>query len=108
MGHARALLSLEEKLIVQMEVYKQIIKHKLSVRKTEQLVKTYKEGASSATSKSTPRYALSYEEQKMRDELSKTFDSKVAINKTNKGNGKISIPFSDHAHLRKILDLLNE
>jgi hypothetical protein len=44
----------------------------------------------------------------MRDELSQQFSSKVAIAKTDKGNGKITIPFKDHSHLRKILDLLNE
>ena len=107
MGHARALLGVEdEKTLI--KYYRKVLDGNLSVRKTEELVKNHKEGASSATSKSSPRYALSYEEQKMRDELSKSFASKVAISKTNKGNGKISIPFSDHAHLRKILDLLND
>lgn len=107
MGHARALLGLEdEKTLI--KFYRKVLDGSLSVRKTEELVKNHKEGASFATSKSSPRYALSYEEQKMRDVISKSFASKVAISKTNKGNGKISIPFSDHAHLRKILDLLND
>ena len=106
MGHARALLGIENetKLI---KSYRKVIDEGLSVRKTEELVKEINETKSNSSSK-TPRYSLSYEEQKMRDDLSKQFDSKVAIAKTNKGNGKISIPFKDHTHLRKILDLLNE
>lgn len=106
MGHARALLGIENetKLI---KSYRKVIDEGLSVRKTEELVKGINEPKSKAGLK-TPRYSLSYEEQKMRDELSKQFDSKVAIAKGNKGNGKITIPFKDHSHLRKILDLLNE
>ena len=103
MGHARALLGIEdEKTLV--KTYRKVIDNGLSVRKTEELVRSMNEAGPAKISK--PRYALSYEEQKMRDDLSKQFESKIAISKTNKGNGKISIPFSDHAHLRKILDLL--
>jgi ParB family chromosome partitioning protein len=106
MGHARALLGIESetKLI---KSYRKVIDEALSVRKTEELVKGINELTTKSTSKS-PRYSLSYEEQKMRDELSQQFNSKVAISKTNKGNGKVTIPFKDHSHLRKILDLLNE
>ncbi len=103
MGHARALLGIEdEKTLIKM--YRKVVDRSLSVRKTEELVKSINE--ISGTKSSSPRYALSYEEQKMRDELSQQYSSKVAITKTNKGNGKITIPFADHAHLRKILDLL--
>ncbi|MDB4088315.1 ParB/RepB/Spo0J family partition protein [Flavobacteriales bacterium] len=106
MGHARALLGIENegKLI---KSYRKVIDEALSVRKTEELVKGINEPSAKVASKS-PRYSLSYEEQKMRDELSQQVNSKVAIAKTNKGNGKITIPFKDHSHLRKILDLLNE
>ncbi|MDG1175806.1 MAG: ParB/RepB/Spo0J family partition protein, partial [Flavobacteriales bacterium] len=66
MGHARALLGVEdEKTLI--KFYRKVLDGNLSVRKTEELVKNHKEGASSVTSKSSPRYALSYEEQKMRD-----------------------------------------
>ena len=103
LGHAKALLGIEgEKALI--KIYRKVVDGKLSVRKTEELVKSLNE--ISGTKNNTPRYALSYEEQKIRDDLSNQFSSKVAIAKTNKGNGKITIPFVDHAHLRKILDLL--
>ncbi|MEN8928993.1 MAG: ParB/RepB/Spo0J family partition protein, partial [Flavobacteriales bacterium] len=106
MGHARALLGIENdtKLI---KTFRKVQDEGLSVRKTEELVKGMNEPKEKAASKPS-RYSLSYEEQKMRDELSQQFSSKVAIAKTNKGNGKITIPFKDHSHLRKILDLLND
>ena len=105
MGHARALLGIEEegKLV---KMYRKVVDEKLSVRKTEELVKQTHETTGKPAKKM--RYSLSYEEQKLRDELSNQFSSKVAITKTNKGNGKISIPFTDHQHLRKILDSLND
>ncbi|MGB1040100.1 MAG: ParB/RepB/Spo0J family partition protein [Flavobacteriales bacterium] len=103
MGHARALLGIDNESTL-IKTYRKVIDNALSVRKTEELVRMMNESSSAKISK--PRYALSYEEQKMRDDLSKQFESKIAISKTNKGNGKISIPFKDHDHLRKILDLL--
>ena len=106
MGHARALLGIESETML-IKSYRKVIDEALSVRKTEELVKGINEPTTKTASKS-PRYSLSYEEQKMRDELSQQFSSKVAIAKTDKGNGKITIPFKDHSHLRKILDLLNE
>lgn len=106
MGHARALLGIENETAL-IKSYRKVIDEALSVRKTEELVKTLNEPKSSS-GKKPARYSLSYEEQKMRDELSQQFDAKVGIAKTNKGNGKITIPFKDHSHLRKILDLLNE
>lgn len=107
MGHARALLGIEDETNL-IKFYRKVIDGKLSVRKTEELVKNYNQSSESLKSNKKPRYSLSYEEQKLRDEISQQFNSKVAITKTNKGNGKISIPFTDHEHLRKILDLLNE
>ena len=106
MGHARALLGIENETAL-IKSYRKVIDEGLSVRKTEELVKAMNETKAKPASKPA-RYSLSYEEQKMRDDLSQQFDTKVAIAKTNKGNGKISIPFKDHSHLRKILDLLNE
>lgn len=107
MGHARALLGIEDETSL-IKFYRKVIDGNLSVRKTEELVKNYNQSSESSKSNKKPRYSLSYEEQKLRDEISQQFNSKVAITKTNKGNGKISIPFADHEHLRKILDLLNE
>ncbi len=104
MGHARALLGVEDHSVL-VKFYRKVVDEKLSVRKTEELVQNLNQPKDSKPK--TSRYALSYEEQKMKEEISKQYNSKIGITKTNKGNGKITIPFVDHDHLRKILDLLN-
>lgn len=104
MGHARALLGVEDEATL-IKFYRKVVDEKLSVRKTEELVQSLNKPKESKGKAS--RYALSYEEQKLKEEISRQYDSKVAITKTNKGNGKITIPFVDQDHLRKILDLLN-
>ena len=104
MGHARALLGVEDEVTL-IKFYRKVVDEKLSVRKTEELVQNLNKPKESKGKAS--RYVLSYEEQKLKEEISRQYDSKVAITKTNKGNGKITIPFVDQDHLRKILDLLN-
>lgn len=105
MGHARALLGVkdENELI---RLYNKVIEEKLSVRKTEELVKGEKEVAQTTPVQPKPRYSLSYEEQKKRDYLSAQFDTPVNIKKDNNGTGKIVIPFQDQKHLKEILALL--
>lgn len=105
MGHARALLGVkdENELI---RLYNKVVEEKLSVRKTEELVKGEKEVAQTTPVQPKPRYSLSYEEQKKRDYLSAQFDTPVNIKKDNNGTGKIVIPFQDQKHLKEILALL--
>ena len=105
MGHARALLGIENPKTL-LRFYRKVIDEKLSVRKVEELVKGLNTEKSDEPKRK--KYSLSFEEQKIKDDLSFQFNSKIAINKTNKGNGKISIPFKNNDHLRKILDLLND
>lgn len=104
MGHARALLGVEDQATL-VRFYRKVVDEKLSVRKTEELVQNLNKAKEPKSKPS--RYSLSYEEQKIKEEISKHYNSKIGITKTNKGNGKITIPFADQDHLRKILDLLN-
>lgn len=107
MGHARALLGVkdEEELI---RLYYRVVEEKLSVRKTEELVKGEKEAVQTSPVAPKPRYSLSYEEQKKRDYLSAQFDTPVNIKKDDNGTGKIIIPFQDQKHLKEILALLEK
>ncbi len=106
MGHARALLGLEEKLILQMEVYKQIIKHKLSVRKTEQLIQQYKNPKPKVDSKK-PSSKLPVEFKKVQRELSEQFETRVVIRVNQEtGKGEVSFPFISESDFNRILDLL--
>lgn len=105
MGHARALLGVENPKSL-LKLYRKVIDEKLSVRKIEELVKGKHKVENTGNKPS--KFSLSFEEQKIKEDLSYSLDSKVAISKTSKGNGKISIPFKNNDHLRKILDLLND
>ncbi len=113
MGHARALLGAdsEEELI---NFYHRVIDEKLSVRKTEELVKgklddpepkTVQTEVKEATK---PRYSLSFEEQKKRDRIAEYIEAKVSISKSNNGGGKIVINFNDQRHLKDILEALQK
>ena len=97
MGHARALLSFENETEM-LKAYQEILKNKLSVRNTEKL---------GANKKAKTPIALSRFEKRMQSELALNFESNVKINKGNKGNGKIVIPFKNDNDLNRILELLD-
>ena len=96
MGHARALLSLksEEEII---SAYEDIIANKLSVRATEK--KKEKN-----TEKKKVLSALSRYELRMQNNLTYLFNTKVKINKNQKGSGQIVISFKNEDDLNNILD----
>jgi len=102
MGHAKALLSFKSEEEV-LSAYQDILENKLSVRGIEEKTKT----AKSSTSKTTTTPSLSLSEKKVQDDLSFHFSSNIKISKSNKGKGKIVIPFDDEEHLKRILDLLD-
>jgi len=97
MGHARALLSFDNETEM-LKAYQEILKNKLSVRNTEKL---------GAIKKAKTPIALSRFEKRMQSELALNFESNVKINKGNKGNGKIVIPFKNDNDLNRILELLD-
>lgn len=103
MGHARALLSIENK-DKQLEALQAIITDNLSVRKVEELVKT----KSSTASSSSPSWKFSSSEEKRFESISNRFESKISVSRNNKGTGKFVIPFKDEATFQRILDLLDE
>ncbi len=103
MGHARALVSFSSDA-EKIKVYRQIIDHKLSVRKVEELASALKSELPKTKKKKNelPKSVL-----KIKDNLSFHFGSKININRDTKGKGKIVIPFDNDEHLQKIIDLLD-
>ena len=105
MGHARALAGVEDPMLL-MKHFKEVLEKSLSVRKTEELVssgsKTKPKSADASTSDQNP------ELKKIVDRLSAHFGTKVKLDRTNSGSGKISIPFKSDAELNNILDLLED
>jgi ParB family chromosome partitioning protein len=107
MGHARALLSLDNPAL-QIKVYKEIVREGLSVRKVEEMVKRLNEGSDQDSQKRTAKKEVLSKEYKMlKDSLSKFFRTKVQFSCSEKGKGKISIPFSNEEELEHIVELFD-
>ncbi|HOJ65627.1 MAG TPA: ParB/RepB/Spo0J family partition protein [Paludibacteraceae bacterium] len=111
MGHARAILGLEDPA-VQLQLYEAILENFYSVRKVEEMVRLYAETGSFEekhvrVSKPNPiRKLKEYEE--LKNQLSKTFGTKVQFSCNEQGKGKISIPFSNDEELSRIMGLLDK
>jgi len=109
MGHASALITLDDK-DRQMEIYREILSRALTVRAVEELSKESKAtGSRPGTRKGTKREpdALSFEHQKIKDELSNFFSTDVHLSVAPSGRGNISIPFGSEQDLKIILEMLN-
>lgn len=106
MGHARALLGLEDPL-QQLQVFKQIQSSGLSVRNTEKLIKEIKSEKTSGI-KSAPNRILHPEVRKIKDRLTHILSSKVEVQRSEKGKGKIVIFFNSDDQLNDIVDLIED
>ena len=109
MGHARALISLGDPKL-QVKIFEEIQEHGYSVRKVEEIVKSLSEGEAvkSGTRKITPKCAKLPEEfNLLKQQLSGFFSTKVQLTCSEKGKGKISIPFSNEEELERIMEIFD-
>ena len=108
-GHARALLSLESPS-QQIKVFRDIQKNGYSVRKVEEIVKQLKNGHDIQTIKKqiAARSEVPEAFVQMKKRLAKLFDTKVQLKLSAKGNGKLTIPFSDEQDLQRIMTLFDK
>jgi len=102
MGHARALVSINDKE-EQMNAFHQIISEKLSVRDVENLVKL-------PIKKNTTQKInfLSEDDATQEYFLSDRLGSKIKIQKSEFGKGKIIIQFKSEADLQRLISLLKD
>lgn len=101
MGHARALLSLEQESL-QLEVARTISEKGLSVRDTEKLVKSILNPKQAKLPIPSSEDAV-YE--KLSGKLREKFGTKVSINNKKGGKGKIEIEYYSKDELERILEL---
>ncbi|WP_195398516.1 ParB/RepB/Spo0J family partition protein [Bacteroides finegoldii] len=109
MGHARALISLSDPKL-QVKIFEEIQEHGYSVRKVEEIVKSLSEGEAvkSGTRKITPKRAKLPEEfNLLKKQLSGFFNTKVQLTCSEKGKGKISIPFGNEEELERIMEIFD-
>lgn len=104
MGHARAIISIDT-IEHQLFIFKEIIQKHLSVRQTENLVRTlqHKTNPTKKTLKSTipPAY------KRIEDNLASHFGTKVKLNHQKNGQGRITLEYYSVQELNKILDQMN-
>ena len=105
-GHARSLLSIKSSLKMQ-TLYQKIIRNKLSVRQTEDLVKKYLGNLSNKVKK-RQNPSVSAEIIKIENDLISLLGTKVVINRDGKSKGKISIDFYSDSDLQRIIDIILE
>lgn len=105
MGHGRTLINIEDKQL-QLEIYEKIIADSLSVRNTEELVRSLQNKEEKTTVKKpetkAPQYVL-----KGIKEFSEYLGSKVDIKVASNGKGKMIIPFSSQEDFERLKKLIN-
>lgn len=109
MGHARALLSLNDPTL-QNQVFLAIKKEDLSVRAVEQMVKELQEGGSVNTQSGKlkgKKTRLSTEYAELKRGLSQMFQTKVQLTCSETGRGKISIPFANESELERLIAMFD-
>ena len=113
MGHARALLPLEDP-DKQLLTAKEIVDKKLSVRETEKKVKEILSSRDETDTKKPetkqqeedPSIAIIYKQ--IEERLQQTLHTKVSIQKKRNGHGKLLIDFYNSDDLDKIIDKLTD
>lgn len=103
MGHARALISVEE-ADKQLFIHQEILDKGLSVRKVEDLVRSINHVQ---VKPKTSAAGISFEYQKLQKDLASKFATKVKLKVNDNGKGAIEIPFVSNDDLNRILELLD-
>lgn len=104
MGHARALLGIEDKEY-QVEVFIKVLSQDLSVRQVESLAKKSKniEAPSQA-----PEEGSRSDYEDLREHLSHYFGATIEFKRSNKGSGQIVIPFKSDEDLQRVVSILDK
>lgn len=105
MGHARALINVDS-VDKQLYVFKQITQGGLSVRQTENLVRTlYKDDKKSSSKEKKDNLSPFY--KKVEDNLASHFNTKVKMQHHKSGRGSIQFEYFSIEELNAILEKMN-
>jgi ParB family chromosome partitioning protein len=104
MGHAKALISVDDPA-KQLYLHKYIIQQGLSVRKVEDMVRDLQRSHVKKEGKQPE--PVSFQMQKIQDDLASKFSSQVKLKVSSKGTGVIEIPFLSDDDLGRILEMLD-
>ena len=104
MGHARSLISIEDP-ILQLSIFNQIIENDLSVRKSEELVRTLSK--KNIQKNSVKREKSTSEIENLQSKLTSHFGTKILVKANDRNKGEIKIPFTSTEDLNRILEILS-
>jgi len=104
MGHAKALISVSD-AVKQLYIHQQIIQQELSVRKVEEMVRDMQKAPVKKEGKQPE--PLSFQVQKIQDDLASKFSTNVKLKLNSQGKGSIEIPFLSEDDLNRILEMLD-
>ena len=105
MGHARALINIEDEL-TQTTILRNIILKDLSVREVEEIARNLNKQGS--TPKEKVAVEIPADVRDFRDLVAERFNTKVNVSLSSKGKGNIVISFSSQKQLKNILEELIE
>lgn len=103
MGHARALINIEDQES-QYRIANEVIENNLSVRETEKLAKESHNHRKSSRPRNIP---LPDKYKKAKDSIAVQLNTKVEIKRNNKGKGTIVIKFNSDEELDKLINGLS-
>jgi ParB family chromosome partitioning protein len=106
MGHARTLVNIDDPK-KQIKVYYKIIDDDLSVRSTEELVRSLQSDTLKDPSKGEKKKKLTEDFSRLSNHLEKLFSSKVNFRINEKGKGKIVILFDTPEEMERILGVFD-
>ncbi len=106
MGHARAIINIEDPK-EQLELYYRIVKHDMSVRKVEEIVRKLTEKKEEQEGSETEKRPLPQTYEELKNHLSEFFKANVEFKRNNKGTGKIVIPFISDDDLERIIAIFD-
>lgn len=106
MGHARALLGLEDDKSM-IKLYRKTINEQLSVRKVEELVRAVQQGGNEEP---RPRKVSEIRQEmlELQERLAGWFGTKVLVKADAKSKGEIKIPFKSKEELDTLLNRLKK
>ncbi|MFM2306661.1 MAG: hypothetical protein RLZZ367_1330, partial [Bacteroidota bacterium] len=110
MGHAKALLAIENPLLL-LTAFKDTVSKGLSVRQVEEMVRTLEskpKKLSGTSGDSNKPAAIPFTIKKMQDQLITSLSTKVQINRANDGKGEIVIRFYNDDDLTRLVEAIAE
>ncbi|MBN2481905.1 MAG: ParB/RepB/Spo0J family partition protein [Bacteroidales bacterium] len=107
MGHARALVTMDEDPKAQIDLFYKIISEDLSVRKTEALVQKFNQFPKEIPEKIPSNQEAPQLYEELKNQLSGFFQTTVEFRRNHKGSGKIIIPFNSDDELERIIGIFD-